>query len=271
MLALMISEGTPLPDFELPTQFGTPFRPAMFRGRKNLLILGYPMDWTPVCSSELPELARRAGEFDAKADTFVVAMNCDHPASHQRWAESLGGVPYPMLCDLHPHGQISRILGMWLPDESITDRATVIVDRDGIVRYATSVGKNGRRNFDELLEEAVRINGGPKDPSAEPPKSPAPAAAGAKRGPAPAAQALSTGPTLFVLNGCPSCMTVKSKLSRNPNRDRIRIVEVSSAESRKLMSKLVPGVTGVPVLYAPGRPAAVGAGDVLARINELTR
>ncbi len=43
----MISPGTPAPDFELDTQFGTRFRLADYRGRRNVMLVFYPLDWTP--------------------------------------------------------------------------------------------------------------------------------------------------------------------------------------------------------------------------------
>jgi peroxiredoxin len=46
-MAVMISVGTPGPDFTLQTQFGTAFHLADYRGRHNVLFLFYPLDWTP--------------------------------------------------------------------------------------------------------------------------------------------------------------------------------------------------------------------------------
>lgn len=43
----MISIGTEAPDFELVSQFGTKFKLSDYRGRRNVLLLFYPLDWTP--------------------------------------------------------------------------------------------------------------------------------------------------------------------------------------------------------------------------------
>jgi alkyl hydroperoxide reductase subunit AhpC len=48
--------------------------------------------------------------------------------------------------------------GVYLEDKGITDRATVIIDKQGIVRYAASVTPAGERNPKELLAEAQKVN-----------------------------------------------------------------------------------------------------------------
>ena len=44
----MITTGTEAPDFTLLDQFGHPFHLADYRGRRNVLLLFYPLDWTPI-------------------------------------------------------------------------------------------------------------------------------------------------------------------------------------------------------------------------------
>ena len=43
----MIETGTPAPDFRLKDQFGREVALSSFRGRRNVMILFYPLDWTP--------------------------------------------------------------------------------------------------------------------------------------------------------------------------------------------------------------------------------
>jgi alkyl hydroperoxide reductase subunit AhpC len=76
------------------------------------------------------------------------------------WAESCGGVSFPLLQDFHPKGDMAKKYGVYLEDKGITDRATVIVDKQGIVRYAKYVTPAGERNPKELLSEAQKINKG---------------------------------------------------------------------------------------------------------------
>jgi alkyl hydroperoxide reductase subunit AhpC len=74
----------------------------------------------------------------------------------------MGGVTYPLLADFHPKGEMAQKYGLYLSDKGITDRATVIVDKNGVVRYANSVTPAGKREPKQLLAEAQKVNQGNK-------------------------------------------------------------------------------------------------------------
>lgn len=50
------------------------------------------------------------------------------------WAESLGGITYPLLSDFYPHGQVAQKFGVFREDGK-SERAIFVIDRDGIIRY----------------------------------------------------------------------------------------------------------------------------------------
>lgn len=77
---------------------------------------------------------------------------------HANWAASLGGVSFPLLADFHPKGAVASSYGFYLADKGITDRATVIIDASGVVRYSVSVTPAGERDMDELAERCARID-----------------------------------------------------------------------------------------------------------------
>jgi alkyl hydroperoxide reductase subunit AhpC len=64
------------------------------------------------------------------------------------------------LQDFHPKGEMAKKYDVYLEDKGITDRATVIVDKQGVVRYAASVTPAGERNPKDLLGECQRVNKG---------------------------------------------------------------------------------------------------------------
>lgn len=279
----MLKPGMQAPSFEAETQFGTTFRLSDYRGRKNVLVLGYPADFTPICTSELPALNRLASRFDRDADTVVVSLSCDSIHSHRRWSASdLGNIVFDMLSDMKPlYSKISHALGMWSEANKTTDRATLIIDKNGVVRFAESAGIDGKRDVSRLYDLAVQINGGakpgttplpadegpsctatgcavPEEGNTSAPAIPAPPANFVLEGnpagkirpaahPAPAGQAFS-GPRLrlFVLNGCPQCIKVKTWLAKQPNKERVEIFEVSPgspgrAEYNNLRPRPQPG------------------------------
>ena len=98
-------------------------------------------------------------EFKA-CDTQVMGVSVDSRFCHDNWAKSLGGVSFPLLQDFHPKGEVAKKYGVYLEDKGITDRATVIVDKQGVVRYAASVTPAGERNPKDLLAECQKINKG---------------------------------------------------------------------------------------------------------------
>ncbi|KIG18560.1 Alkyl hydroperoxide reductase subunit C-like protein [Enhygromyxa salina] len=92
------------------------------------------------------------------AHTQVIGISIDTVYCHAAWAEQLGGVSFPLISDFHPKGEIAKSMGVYLADRGITDRATVILDAGGTVRYAQSVGPPNRRDVEALVAECQAID-----------------------------------------------------------------------------------------------------------------
>ncbi|MSP40219.1 MAG: redoxin domain-containing protein [Deltaproteobacteria bacterium] len=107
----------------------------------------------------MPGLEALKSEFQA-CDTQVLGVSVDSRFSHDNWAKSLGGVSFPLLQDFHPKGDVAAKYGAFLSEKGITDRATVIVDKQGVVRYAVSVGPAVERNPKDLLAECQKVSKG---------------------------------------------------------------------------------------------------------------
>lgn len=72
----------------------------------------------------------------ARYDAQVVGISVDSVPSHVAFAKSIGGITkYPLLADFHPKGAVSKKYGVWKEDKGICERAIVIVDKKGVVRY----------------------------------------------------------------------------------------------------------------------------------------
>ena len=93
------------------------------------------------------------------ANTQVLGVSVDSIYCHGNWAMGLGGVSFPLLADFHPKGEVAKSYGLYLDQAGITDRATVIIDADGIVRHASSVGPGGKRDIAELAALCEEIDG----------------------------------------------------------------------------------------------------------------
>lgn len=84
------------------------------------------------------------------AHTQVLGVSVDSTFCHANWAASMGGISFPLLADFHPKGKMATDYGLYLADNGITDRATVVIDASGVVRHASSVTPAGQRNIEEL-------------------------------------------------------------------------------------------------------------------------
>jgi peroxiredoxin len=67
-------------------------------------------------------------------DAQVVGVSTDSRFANAAWAEKLGGITYPLLSDYYPHGAVAEKYGVLMP-VGMAERALIVVDKDGIVRY----------------------------------------------------------------------------------------------------------------------------------------
>ncbi len=64
-----------------------------------------------------------------------MGISIDHKPALKAWSESIGGITFPMLSDFWPHGAVAQTYGVFKSDRGMTERAVVIVDTAGVVRY----------------------------------------------------------------------------------------------------------------------------------------
>ena len=92
----------------------------------------------------------------------VLGISCDHAASHRAWSASLGGLPYPELSDFHPKGQVSQAYDLWNSERGASQRAVIIVDKDGVIRYRKAYVAPHLPDMEEILSEIAKL--GPANP-----------------------------------------------------------------------------------------------------------
>ena len=125
--------GTPAPDFTLPDANANPVSLSDFRG-KNVVLVFYPLDWSPACSDQLSLYQSELPEFD-KQDAVVMGISMDSLYSHGAWA-AVRGITFPLLADFHPKGEVSKLYNVMRQTEGFSERALYIIDRQGIIRYS---------------------------------------------------------------------------------------------------------------------------------------
>jgi peroxiredoxin (alkyl hydroperoxide reductase subunit C) len=139
--------GVPAPDFTLPTQLGKPVTLSDLRA-KNVVLAFFPLAWTPVCSLQIPLYEAETDKFNS-LDTQVLSISVDSADCLRAWAESLGGIHYPMLSDFWPHGAVAQLYGVLRP-EGKSERAIFIIDKKGIIRYVDIHDINKQPSNEEL-------------------------------------------------------------------------------------------------------------------------
>lgn len=86
----------------------------------------------------------------------VLGLSVDSADCLRAWAESLGGITYPLLADFFPHGQVSQLYGV-LRKEGYSERSIFIIDKQGLVRYADVHDINQQPNNDEIFEVLAEL------------------------------------------------------------------------------------------------------------------
>lgn len=87
----------------------------------------------------------------------MLGVSVDSKFCHKAWAKSFDGIDFPLLADFHPKGGTASAYGLMLEDKGITDRATVLIGKDGKVLWSESVGPGGERVPGELLKKAQEL------------------------------------------------------------------------------------------------------------------
>ena len=128
-----ISVGQTAPDFTLPNQDKKEVKLSDFTGKRNVVLMWYPLDWSPVCTSEHACFVNDMKEFET-LDAEVLGVSVDSVWSHKAFAEKMG-IKYSLLADFHPRGAMSEKYGMYLADKGITGRAIAIVNKAGKIAW----------------------------------------------------------------------------------------------------------------------------------------
>ena len=146
-MASEIKVGDTAPDFTLKDQDQKDVKLGDYKGKKNVVLAFYPLDWSPVCTTENKCFNDDASKFES-AHTEVLGVSRDSVYSHKAWQEALG-LKHRLLSDMS--GDMAKKYGMWLDDKHITKRATVIVDKQGKVKFVKVQEILTARDDNEIL------------------------------------------------------------------------------------------------------------------------
>jgi alkyl hydroperoxide reductase subunit AhpC len=160
----MLSIGDRLPEFSMtalipgrlgnvqatkPEDYFTTIGSGSYPGKWTVLFF-WPKDFTFVCPTEIAEFGRLNADF-ADRDAQVLGASVDNEFVHYAWRiqhQDLLDLPFPMLSDVKR--ELVSALGV-LGDDGVAQRATFLIDPDGVIQFAMATAGSVGRNVAEVL------------------------------------------------------------------------------------------------------------------------
>jgi peroxiredoxin (alkyl hydroperoxide reductase subunit C) len=153
----MLSVGQAFPEFELDATVSTDLKSAFkkitnkdYKGKWKVYFF-WPKDFTFVCPTEIAAFGKLNGEF-ADRDAQVLGGSTDSEFVHHAWRvhhPDLKDLPFPMLADVKR--ELSSALGILDPKAGVAQRATFVVDPEGIIRFVYVTDLSVGRNPEEVI------------------------------------------------------------------------------------------------------------------------
>jgi peroxiredoxin 2/4 len=117
---------------------------------KWVVLFFYPLDFTPVCGTEVAAFSKHYSEFKER-NTEVLSVSIDSVYTHRAWAEKIGDVKFTLLSDMNK--ETGREYGVLLEDKGFHLRGTFIIDPEGVVQHM----QVNNAPYGRSVQEALRL------------------------------------------------------------------------------------------------------------------
>ena len=143
-----LKRGDTAPNFELMDENKTVVKLADLKGKKVVLLF-YPMDFSPTCTTEQCEFGPGLVKSVEGKDTVIFGVSCDSPFCHAAFKKQFD-IPYSLLAD--PTRKMAKAYGMWAGEEpyNCTKRGTVVIDKSGKILHYEEVAMREPRKLNDL-------------------------------------------------------------------------------------------------------------------------
>ena len=148
-----------------------------------------------------------------------MGLSVDSVPCLKAWADSLGGITYPLVSDFYPHGQVARSYDV-LREEGHSERAIFVIDKQGIIRYVDVHDIGKQPDNDELFCVLAEL---------EPAAAAAIKVAQPEPAPEPAADVV-----MYCTRWCPNCQRARQYLTEHG----IEYVEVDITHDRAAAARV---------------------------------
>lgn len=153
---LKVKVGETAPDFTLPAVSGEKVTLSDYRGKKIVVLSFVPAAWTPICSDQWPGY-NIVEEFFTEYDAVLLGITVDNIPTLFSWTQQIGNLWFPVLSDFWPHGAVADSFGL-LRSNGVSERALVVIDKDGVISYIGVGDINVRPPMEILIGELQKLN-----------------------------------------------------------------------------------------------------------------
>jgi peroxiredoxin len=155
-MALLLTPGTPAPDFTLRVTPDQSLALSELRGRPVILAF-YPADWSPVCGDQMALYNEILPEFQ-KYNAELLGISVDGAWCHEAFAKDRH-LHFPLLADFEPKGAVAQLYGVYRKSDGTSGRALFVIDKNGIITwsYLSPVAVNpGADGILQALDELAK-------------------------------------------------------------------------------------------------------------------
>jgi len=153
---MALANETTAPDFELANQFGEHVRLSDFRGKKPVALVFFPLAFSSTCTTELCALRDNLSLFK-RDDVELLGISVVSKATLRAFAEA-EGYDFTLLADFWPHGAVSKEYGVFLEEKGFANRATFLIDTDGVIRSRFITAPGQARSIEEYTEALAELH-----------------------------------------------------------------------------------------------------------------
>ena len=147
----VLAAGSPAPEFSLAREDGSTFTKQDLLGATTVLVF-YPFAFSPVCTDQLQLYEGALGELAARGVTLY-GVSCDSTWSQKAFKDKLE-VSSEQLSDFEPKGATCAAFGV-LHAGGFAERALVVTDAEGVVRWSHQAASPGELPAMKLLREGI--------------------------------------------------------------------------------------------------------------------
>lgn len=140
---MAVEVGQEAPDFTLKNPDNEDVTLSSFRGRKNVVVVFYPLAFSGNCTTQMTQVRDSAGRY-SHSEAQVLGISVDSRYVQGRFAQELGLTGAILLADFEPKGAVSRAYGVYRDQNGFSGRASFVIDKGGIVRGVSLTDNPGQ-------------------------------------------------------------------------------------------------------------------------------